>query len=440
MSTKEQKDTALTPTGNVIEQKPVIIPEADKKKALESALYYLQSQQPFYGSLMQEITIKYMSLIPTACITFNPKQEQYEIYLNPEFFVLGLTADERVAVLHHEILHFTNKHLFRLPFMNAKEEDRKLYNMAGDMAINQYISPLPEGCIDVKQWHYYDNNGNKTAFPVYKNMESYYDLLKEEEKKEAKGDDKKHYKGKGGASAEQFGKYKEFDKHDWDQLSEEDKEKMLNEAKKIIKRTIEKTQFGHSSVPDGIKDLLEEIEGLTATLNYKNILKKAIKRTVSVAERENSWNRRNKRYGAYSPGTRVGNLPKLGMYADTSGSISHKELNEFLQIISNFLQVGTRECMLNLWHTELYYKKKYKLRQTITREDVQSGGTDIGCVMADIHKNKPDMSIVLTDGYYDTSSITPTGEVIFIISHGGNENHPMRHVGKTIPLDKLKDD
>lgn len=401
---------------------------SNQAKALQSALYYLCNQQPFYGALLQELVIKYTPGVPTAGISFNKDMDQFEIYLNPEFFC-NLTTEQRVAVMHHEILHFTNKHLFRLPFLTAKEEDRQLYNMAGDMSINQYIPNLPEGCIDVKDWK--QEKPGKTAkdkpteepFPTFQSMETYYELLKNNKK----------------ANQKNFEGYKEFDSHDWEQLDEETKKKMLEEAKKVLKRTIEKTSQTHSSVPDSIKDLLQEIETLTSSLNYKQILKQVLKRTVSATDRESTWKRPNKRYGIASPGTKIGMLPKLNFYIDTSGSISHSELNGFLDIMSNFLKVGSRECTLVLWHTAIYYKKKYKLKSQLEQDQVESGGTAINCVLSDIKKSNPNLSIILTDGYYDSSNIKPTSEVLFIISKGGSQNHPLKHIGKTILLEGITD-
>lgn len=400
----------------------------DQKKALQSALYYFCNQQPFIGALLQELVIKYTPSVPTAGITYNKEQDQFEVYLNPTFFC-EKTTEERVAILHHEILHMTNKHLFRLPFLTAKEEDRQLYNIAGDMSINQYIPNLPKGCVDVKDWKQEvpgktkKDKPTEQPFPLLKSMEEYYELLKDNKKA-----NEKNHQG-----------YKPFDQHDWDQLDEETKKKMLAEAKKVLKRTIEKTSNTYSSVPDSIKDLLEEIETLSASLNYKQILKQVLKRTVSATDRESTWKRPNKRYGLAAPGTKIGMLPKLCMLADTSGSISHKELNEFLDIISNFLKVGARECTLCLWNTSVYLKKKYKLRDKVEADEVESGGTSIECVLTEIKKTNPNLAIVLTDGYYENSKIEITSEVLFIISKGGNVNHPLKHLGKTILLDNIKD-
>jgi predicted metal-dependent peptidase len=420
------------------ENQQIVVSDDDKKKMLQSAIYHLTNQQAFYGQLLQELTIKYNHSIPTAGITFNKKVQQFEVYINPNFFA-SLKNEERIAVFHHEVLHFTNKHLFRLPFLDDKvtNEEKKMYNIGGDMAINQYIKNLPQGCVDVKDWKMDDGS----LFPTFNNMETYYELIKSESKQQKKSNEKKE-KGEGqgtkGNVNDHLDNYKEFDVHMWDSLDEETKKQMLDEAKKIIKRTIEKTSYNHSNVPDSMKDLLEEIEGLTASINYKEILRSVIKKTVSSVDRDTTWKKPNRRYGIYSPGSKVGNTPKLAFLNDSSGSISVKEQNEYLRIMDQFLKVGSRNCILGFWHTNLYYKKPYKKGQEVNKDELQSGGTDVTSIMEDIKKHKYDLSIILTDGYYDACDIKASSEVIWIISSGGNPSHPMMHVGKTIMLDKLK--
>jgi predicted metal-dependent peptidase len=78
------------------------------------------------------------------------------------------------------------------------------------------------------------------------------------------------------------------------------------------------------------------------------------------------------------------------------------------------------------------------LRSQVEKDKIESGGTAIGCVMADIKKSNPNLAIILTDGYYDSSAIMPTSEILWIISKRGNSNHPLSHIGKTILLDGLK--
>lgn len=420
--------------------------EAEKRRCLESSLYNLTNVNSFYGNLLQTVNIRYNQIVPTAAITYNQKEDRYEVYLNPNFFC-ELTLTERVAVLQHEVLHFTNKHLFRLPFLGATPEDRMLYNVAGDMAINQLITGLPKDCIDYKKWKMKDGS----VFPALQSMEQYYELIKDN--KEANKD-----KFQGGCNGQcEKGKDKQaggtgegkkcdcpcggsqtLDDHSiWEGMSEEDKQKMLEEAKRVIKRTIEKSSNSYTKTPQEVEDLLQEIDHQLYKLNYKRILKQAIKRTVSCQDREHTWNRKNKRFGSYAPGSRMGSLPRLNFYIDTSGSISIREMNEFLTIMEKFLKVGVRECTLGLWHTSLYYKKKHKLGNKLKQDVVQSGGTLVESALEDIDNTNPNLSIILTDGHFEQSDVKPSGEVIFIISNGGNENHPMKNIGKTIPLSKL---
>ncbi len=398
-----------------------VISESEKKKALESALYYFTNQQPFVGAMLQELTIKYSSQVPTAGITFDKKNSEFLIYINPNFFC-PLSSDERVALLHHEILHFTNKHLFRLPFLTVGDDQKQLYNIAGDMSINQYIPHLPKGCVDVKDWKH-TVNGKVEPFPTFRSMEEYYELIKNNKKE----------------NEEKLKSYKEFDRHDWEGMDEETKQKMFDEAKKLIKRTIEKTSYDHSRVPESIKDLLQEIETLASGLNYRAILKNAIKRTVSSVERASTWKRPNRRYGIVSPGSITGNLPCLNFYNDSSGSISVTEQNVYLRIMDDFLAVGSRKCNLAFWHTGMYYKKPYRKGQEIKEDVIQSGGTDVACVLKDIKDTKPDLSLILTDMYFDKPPEFPEGnEIIWVVSKGGNRNHGFPASQKVIFLDDIK--
>jgi predicted metal-dependent peptidase len=59
---------------------------------------------------------------------------------NPSAHSWGLTQEEKIACLEHEILHILNKHLLRVEGRN-----HYVWNLANDIAINQYIKGLPSG-------------------------------------------------------------------------------------------------------------------------------------------------------------------------------------------------------------------------------------------------------------------------------------------------------
>lgn len=418
------------------EKEQIAITSEIKKQKLESALYRFFRNNNFLGNLVSELTIKYNSMIPTALIAYNKKSDTFEIQLGTEYFC-NLELPQRIAVLHHEVLHFTHQHLFRYEAENKPKEEHRIFNIAADMSINQYINDLPEGTVRVQDWKLKDGK----PFPLHKTMEEYFQLLNEDHQahqKEKNGEKMKP--GEGSQNGEQWEKYaggNNFDEHQWESLSEEEKQRMLTEAKKLIQRSIEKTRFGHDAIPDHIKELMQDIDTELSKLDYKGILKRAIKRSVSCADRESTWKKGNKRYGMYAPGTTLGKLPKLDVYHDTSGSISWIEANKFLDVMDGFLKVGARQCMFGMWHTDLYRFDKYKLGQRVKQEEIQSGGTDVLPVLENIKKRNPDLAIILTDGYFGQHDIKLTTEVIWIISEEGTVDHPMKHIGKTIKLSGL---
>jgi len=63
------------------------------------------------------------------------------LYINRSFYN-SLSQDQRIAVLEHEILHLLSAHLIRIEGRNSY-----VWNLAADLAINQYIKGLPEGAM-----------------------------------------------------------------------------------------------------------------------------------------------------------------------------------------------------------------------------------------------------------------------------------------------------
>lgn len=304
-----------------------------------------------------------------------------------------------------------------------------------DMAINQYIRSLPEGCVDVQ----YFQTDDGQPFPKYATAEVYLELLKDNP--EAMKNAAKNMKDAGIQikGDEAFGDGETLDQHNWEGLSDDEKKQMAEEMKKMIKRTMEKTSYDKSSLPDAIKDLIEEMNTFLSKMNYKQILMSAIKKSVSFTDRASTWKRPNKRYGVVAKGTTLAKLPELWELADTSGSISVKELNEFLTVIDGFLKAGNRKCMVGFWHTSLYKLKKYKLGQKIKQEEIESGGTDMTDTVEKVNKAKPDLTIILTDGYYDTR-VQPETEMVIVISENGTMDHPLKNhkMVKTISMKGLK--
>lgn len=447
-------------TKKQVEEEFVSIDE--KKRCLQSAIFDINQNDTFMGSVMQCLNINYTHALPTAGIGFDPEGRKWVMYINPFYFCKKILEHKgRKALLMHELSHVTHKHPMRAPFIKLHPKRRTLMNIAMDMSINQNIPNLPKGCkqcppkderdageacknnlcpghgIFVEDYFDTDDNGKKTPWPMDKPMEFYYHKLIARYMDSDDPDDGEGEGGEGGKSMD--GVPKEFDTHDWESDAEEGD--MLDATEELVKRAMQKRGLTMSTIPTYARELLEEIEARRSELDVKKLIATAIKKNASGFNREKTWTRRSRRFGLKAAGNRNGKLPHLAMYQDTSGSISIQEANDHLAIVDDFLRAGSRKCELNLWHTKVYYSEKYKLGDRIARSDYQSGGTDLTPTMQHIADSQPDLAIIYTDGCYgdvDYQSMVKFGtkfpQTLFIISVDGMVDHPLKRLGETIKI------
>lgn len=393
-------------------------------KYLSSALYLLSKSSPYYASLLQEVSIKYSHRVPTAALIYDKKLAKFMIELNYEFFS-KMTLQQRSAILFHEILHFVHSHLIRsTDYDKMDDENKKLLNIAQDMAINQYITGLPPGGVDIKDFSYVDAQGKDQAFPGQKPFELYLELLQDNKKLTPQ-------------TQQKVKNFMPMDIHDWfDGLTESEKKQFMEEMKETLKRSIEKSSHGHSDTPDFIKDLINKLEVQIAALDYKRILAACIKKTATAKNRDRTWSRPNKRYGVYAPGSKNAKLPRIHFFFDVSGSISYTEINEFIKVVEGFLQVGENDCKISFWDTSVHNTVRFKKKQSLDSKDITNGGTDPNCALEMIEKLQPNLSVVLTDGYYGNANkkYKVTGDLLWVISKNGQKEHTLKNMGKTVKM------
>ena len=424
---------------------------ADAKSSLEWAITFLltDSKHGFYGHILQSMPVTFTNRVPTAGIAFDSRLKQFNLYINDAFW-LSLSKVETVAVLLHEIMHITHKHVY-YDLLNHPEKDR--LNIAMDLVINQRIRGLPKQCMFVENFK--DKTGK--PFPKDSITEIYYDLLEQDaEMFRAQSDGKdggpegeenqdgNGGKGKPGTHNGEKGawhrlgdmtKKPQFDAHDWDLDSQDNsqlKEK-LEGIRDLLKRAQTKVSHGHDLSPE-IQDLLEQIKRKIQALDAKAILLSTLKKSMPSKYVKKSWWRDSNRYGDDAPGNLRAPMPKIYVMVDTSGSISIDEANEFLAVTNQFLTVGVDKCTIGLFHTECYHEESVKKNFKLRPEVFKSGGTELTDAFKKAIKKAPDLIIVLTDGHWGMPEINTRKmpEVCFVISKGGSTAHPMKNIGRTV--------
>ena len=126
--------------------------------------------EPFYGLFLIGINKKYSLQIPTAGVSKNGIGMQLTI--NPEFYT-ELKEDHRYGLIKHELLHIAFGHLITRDLYS----DKKLFNIAADLEINQYIleSKLPEGGLLLSSFP-------ELNLPSKAGTDKYYELLEQAQK------------------------------------------------------------------------------------------------------------------------------------------------------------------------------------------------------------------------------------------------------------------
>jgi len=107
---------------------------------LARATKELMLKEPFYGLFLITLNKVWNNKIDTAGVSKNGINMQLAI--NPTFWE-NLSPEYRVGILKHEILHIAFQHLS----LRDKYKDHRLFNIAADLEINQYIDKdyLPGG-------------------------------------------------------------------------------------------------------------------------------------------------------------------------------------------------------------------------------------------------------------------------------------------------------
>lgn len=279
------------------------------KDNLEKAVMSLLNTNPFYGYFLNGCRRIYTTTeVPTCGVNITDK---INLYINPDFFN-GLTLNEQTGVLRHEIDHVINLHQLR-----GENRNKKLFNIAADIAINQYIDPtqLPKVALGMKNFEMWDIKNVKDKM----HSEYYYDILKQELKDKGKI-------GKGDGS-----KTETLDDHDIWEKGEQTKEAVEKIVKDAAKSAQDKAA---GQIHGSLESMLQSL--FKPKINWKQELKQFIQKSLRY-NKEASRKKRNRRYGIVFPGKKKEQKLRLYIAVDTSGSVSDNELTQFFSEVNDMV-------------------------------------------------------------------------------------------------------
>ena len=300
--------------------------------------------EPFYGLFLIGINKKFTDQIPTAGVSKNGIGMQLTI--NPEFYT-NLNDLHRLGLIKHELLHIAFGHLL----MRDLYSNHKLFNIAADLEINQYIdsSKLPEGGLLLSSFP-------ELNLPKKAGTKVYYNLLEQAQDDGTSPSLDSLMNKMDGESQYCHGTWDEFD-----ELSEPDKKLLEKQVEHLLKDAAETTVKRQGNIPGEFKDIIERLFHVEpAKFDWKSYLKRFVGNS-SVVYTKKLRRKYNKRYAA-NPGLKIKFKNHILVGVDTSGSVNNEELKEFFSELAHMSKTGHKitvaQCDTSLRTVEEFNPKK----------------------------------------------------------------------------------
>ena len=294
----------------------------DIQDKLARACKSLILREPFYGLFLIGLNKKIRKDVPTAGVSKNGIGIQLSI--NPDFF-MKLPDEHQIGLLKHELLHVSFGHLM----MRDSYPNKKLFNIAADLEINQYIdrSMLPEGGLTLDSFA-------ELKLPRKAGTKKYYDLLEEECKDNPCQSLQSILDQMDGDSQYDHKTWEEFE-----ELAEAEKKLVQRQIEHQLKETAEQTVKRRGTIPGELAELIKKLQTvLPPSFDWKGYLKRFVGNSVFTFTKK-LRRKFNKRY-TDNPGLKIKHKNHILIGVDTSGSVNTKELEHFMSEMVHVQKTG----------------------------------------------------------------------------------------------------
>ena len=335
--------------------------------------------EPFYGLFLIGINKQYSERIPTAGVS---KQGiGVQLTINPEFYN-ELSEDHRFGLIKHELLHIAFGHLL----LRDLYSDHKLFNIAADLEINQYIleSKLPKGGLLLSSFP-------ELNLPQRAGTKKYYELLQEAKEDGTSPSLDNLMQQMDGESQYCHSTWDEFD-----ELPEADKKLMQKQIEHQLKESAETTEKRCGNIPGELADLIRRLLHVDPPkFDWKAYLRRFIGNS-SIVYTKKLRRKYNKRYAA-NPGLKIKFKNHICVGVDTSGSVNNDELKEFFSELTHMHKTGHKITVVQC-DTKINDIKEFSPKKDW--EIHGRGGTSFQPVIDHYNENKGRYTalIYLTDG------------------------------------------
>ena len=398
----------------------------DAEQALSRSIVELVRREPFYGHVLGSLPRHFTTGIETMAVGM--RGDAVQLVVNPECLVKVLRrAEHRTAALKHEVLHVVLKHLFRGAGLDAH-----LWNIAADLAVNQYVAPfrLPEGALSLSDFPDLGAEPGGTA-------EEYYAALAKAARPAARRPQSREaidrLRNQGIPSDHSLWANAPATSVDGQPCASGVPESLCRAMEQVVDdkvlRAFERTRTAGppGSMPAWLERLVGEIlERRRPKVGWRQVLR-AFAASVRRSSLTTTVQRESRRFEAIEghpppPGLRLRRTHDLAVAIDTSGSIGDETLRDFFVEIDGIHRQGAR---IEIVECDAEVTRSYAYRGVAPKECSGGGGTSFEPVMEWLreHPRRFDGCIYLTDGEAEAPETKPPCRLLWVVQGDGGGDH-----------------
>ena len=402
---------ATTTATEKVKERKVIPFDAKRDNAVREKLITariaLLLKAPFFGNLATR-----MKLINADDWCSTAATDGRNFYYCTEF-VEKLPPKQLEFLFGHEVLHVVYDHMGR-----RQDRHPKISNIAADYCVNADLIDQKVGeRISIVPLLYDPKYKGMSYEEVYDHLMKNVKQVTLDELMEQLLDE--HLDGAGdgddGEDGDKEGKGKGRPR-----LTDEEKQAIRDEIREAVLQAA--NAAGAGNLPAGVKRLIKDLT--ESVIDWRTLLEQQIQSTIKS---DFSWmktSRRGWHMDAIMPGMLPGTQIDVFIGMDTSGSISERDIKDFLSEIKGIMEsYDEYKIHVVTWDTEVY---NHQIFTSDNLEDIESyvpaggGGTDPMCVWQFLKDNdiEPKKLIMFTDYCFfgwNPEEVEPYCDTVWVI-------------------------
>lgn len=365
----------------------------------------LMIKSPFYGFFLMGLNKSFSSRLPTAGVS--QKGLGFQLDINKEFWY-DLSKNERLGLLLHELLHLAFFHLF----IRESFTDYKLFNIAADLEVNQYIKNewIPPEALLLSTFP-------DLHLPIKAGTKKYYELLQQNLESDSPDPNLQNmYDNMAG------------EMHlDWNDIEEALKDDPFKDSKmEVIKSQIERQlkdsaeSVSRGLVPGELASLIDELFVIKPQVfNWKAYFRRFLGASFNIFTKK-SYKAPSIRFDD-SPGLKIKKKHHILVAIDTSGSVSDYELTEFFSEINHIYKTG---CTIDIIECDTQINRIYPYKGKWDGSVHGRGGTIFSPVIEYYNKTRGKYTtlIYFTDGYGEYDILKPYNRTMWVVTSSGRKD------------------